>query len=101
MRCSANLLSILLEVAYDQAASDNSNLPEGMGRRVTVSILVFFGSITGIILWLFFYAENFNGYQNIAIIVVILIGFIAAMGATWALWGIRQSASKKEKSKPE
>jgi hypothetical protein len=34
----------------------------------------------GIILWLFFYAENFNVYQNIAVVVVILLGFFAVMG---------------------
>jgi hypothetical protein len=33
----------------------------------------------GIILWLFFYAENFNVYQNIAVVVVILLGFLAVM----------------------
>ncbi len=64
-----------------------------MGSRIAVSILTFFGSIIGIIVWLFFYAQNFNVYQNIAVVVVILLGFIAVMGATWASWGIRQAAA--------
>ena len=66
------------------------SFPEGIGWRVTITILTFFASIIGIILWLFFYAENFNVYQNIAVIVVILLGFIAVMGATWASWGMKQ-----------
>lgn len=68
----------------------SKSFPEGMGWRVATSIITFFGSIIGIILWLFFYAGNFNVYQNIAIVVVILLGFIAVMGATWASWGMKQ-----------
>ena len=79
----------------------SKSIPEGMGWRVAVSILTFFGSIIGIILWLFFYAENFNVYQNIAVVVVILLGFVAVMGATWAAWGMKQGArwSKKGDSR--
>jgi membrane protein YdbS with pleckstrin-like domain len=63
---------------------------EGMGWRVGVSIVAFFGSIIAVILWLFFYAGSFNVYQNIAIVVVILLAFIAVIGATWASWGMRR-----------
>lgn len=76
-----------------ETTAKNNKIPEGMGSRIAVSILTFFGSIIGIIVWLSFYAQNFNAYQNIAIVVVILLGFIAVMGATWASWGIRQAAS--------
>ncbi|MDR4490033.1 MAG: hypothetical protein R2685_03910 [Candidatus Nitrosocosmicus sp.] len=55
----------------------------------------FFASIIGNILWLFFYAENYNIYQNIAIVVVIFLGFIAVMAATWASWGIKRSGEGK------
>ncbi len=65
---------------------------EGMGWRVAVSIVAFFGSIIAVILWLFFYAGSFNVYQNIAVIVVIFLAFIAVMGATWASWGMKQAA---------
>ena len=64
---------------------------EGMGWRVGVSIVTFFGAMIAVILWLFFYAGSFGVYQNLAIIVVILLAFIAIMGATWASWGMRQS----------
>jgi len=63
---------------------------EGMGWRVGVSIVTFFGSMIAVILWLFFYATSFSVYQNIALVVVILLAFIAVMGATWASWGMRQ-----------
>jgi protein-S-isoprenylcysteine O-methyltransferase Ste14 len=66
--------------------------PEGMGWRVGVSIVTFFGSVIAVILWLFFYAGSYNAYQNIAVVVVIILAFIAVMGATWASWGMKQSA---------
>ena len=69
----------------------NKPMPEGMGWRVAASILGFFGTIIGIIVWLFFYAGNYSVYQNIAVVAVILIAFVAVMGATWAAWGIRQA----------
>lgn len=65
--------------------------PEGMGWRVSVSIVTFFGLVIAVILWLSFYVQKFNVYQNISVIVVILLAFIAIMGATWASWGMRQA----------
>jgi hypothetical protein len=76
---------------------ENNSIPTGMGWRIAATILTFFGAVIGIILWLFFYAENFNVYQNIAIVVVILIGFVAVVGASWASWGMKQAARRNEK----
>jgi hypothetical protein len=77
-----------------EMSSKNNKMPEGIGSRVTVSILAFFGAVIGTIVWLFFYAENFNIYQNIAVVAVIVIGFVAAMAATWAAWGMRQTTQQ-------
>lgn len=100
---TANLLPILLRMAdsFDMGVTVNNKMPERMGWRVAASILAFFGSVIGIILWLFFYAGNFNVYQNIAVVVVILLGFIAVMGATWASWGMKQAVRRNEKGDPE
>jgi hypothetical protein len=62
-----------------------------MGWRVGVSIASFFGSMIAVILWLFFYAGSFTVYQNIALVVVIILAFIGVMGAVWASWGMKQS----------
>ena len=70
-------------------------MPEGMGWRVAASILGFFSSIIGAILWLFFYATSYNVYQNIAIVAVIVMAFVAVMGAIWAPWGMRQAQKAK------
>jgi membrane-bound metal-dependent hydrolase YbcI (DUF457 family) len=77
----------------------SKSFPEGMGWRVTTSIITFFASIIGIILWLFFYAQNFSVYQNIAVVVVIFLGFIAVMGATWAPWGMKQRGAWRSSKK--
>ena len=73
----------------------SNSLSDGMGWRVTISILTFFASIIGVIIWLFFYAEDYTIYQNVAIVVVIFLGFIAVMAATWASLGIKQSRERK------
>jgi hypothetical protein len=77
--------------------SGNNKMPEGIGPRITVSILAFFGSLIGIVLWLFFYADKFSIYQNIAVVAVILLGFVAAMAATWVAWGMRQAERESRK----
>jgi hypothetical protein len=76
---------------------ENNTIHTGMGWRIAATVLTFLGAVIAIILWLFFYAENFNVYQNIAIVVVILIGFVAVMGASWASWGMKQAARRNEK----
>ena len=84
-----------------ETSSKNNKMPEGIGSRVTVSILTFFGAVIGAIVWLFFYAQNFNVYQNISIVAVIVIGFVGAMAATWAAWGMRQAARQGQKGNAE
>jgi protein-S-isoprenylcysteine O-methyltransferase Ste14 len=71
---------------------------EGMGSRVAVSIITVFGLVIALILWLSFYASSYNVYQNIAVAIVMILAFIAIMGATWAPWGMKQ-AFKKEARK--
>ena len=76
----------------------SKSISDGMGWRVTISIITFFASIIVIIIWLFFYAENYTIYQNVAIVVVIFLAFIAIMAATWASWGMKQSREGKWRS---
>ena len=74
-----------------------NSIPEGMGWRVAVSILTFFATIVGIILWLFFFAGNFNAYQNIAAVVAILLGFVAVMGGNVGRPGHEAGAAERER----
>jgi predicted ferric reductase len=84
-------------------SSEMSAIPdrrEGMGWRVGVSIVTFFGAMIAVILWLFFYAGSFSVYQNLAVVVVILLAFVAVMGATWASWGMKQGAWWGQRKQP-
>ena len=63
----------------------------GMGWRVTVSVLTVFGFLIADVLWIFFYAGNFTFYQNLAVMTVSVLAFIAVMGATWASWGMKHA----------
>ena len=61
----------------------------GFAWRVSLSIIVFFAMIVFVVLWLFFYADAFTIYQNLAVLIAVILIFIAIMGASWAYWGIR------------
>jgi hypothetical protein len=61
----------------------------GFGWRVSLSIIVVFGWFIFLILWLLFYAEVFNLYQNIAVILASILVGIAILAASWASWGIK------------
>ncbi|TAL47147.1 hypothetical protein EPN87_03715 [archaeon] len=61
----------------------------GFAWRVSLSIIVFFGWVIFIILWLLFYAGGFNVYQNIAVILVSILVGMAILAASWASWGVK------------
>jgi hypothetical protein len=90
----------VFSMSMDSDVSAGRVRSEGMGWRIGVSIVTFFGAMIAVILWLFFYAGSFTVYQNLAVVVVILLAFIAVMGATWASWGMRQSEWWTRKSPP-
>jgi hypothetical protein len=65
----------------------------GFAWRVGLSILVVFGWLAYLIIWLFFYAGDFGVFQNIAIFLVSIIVAIGVLAAAWATWGIRYAKS--------
>jgi heme/copper-type cytochrome/quinol oxidase subunit 4 len=79
-----------LELALSKTSNEQQET-EGLGWRVTVSIITVFGLAISLILWLFFYASGYNAYQNIAVVIVMILAFVGIMGATWASWGMKQS----------
>jgi hypothetical protein len=60
-----------------------------MAWRIALSIVLFFGLIVFIIIWLFFFAGAFNAYQNIAIVIVALLVFFGVGAAVWATMWMR------------
>jgi amino acid transporter len=61
----------------------------GFAWRVSLTIIVFFAVIVFVVLWLFFYADAFTLYQNLAVLLAVILIFIGVMGAAWAFWGMK------------
>lgn len=64
----------------------------GFAWRVGLSIVVVFGWLAFLIIWLFFYAGDYDVFQNIAIFLVSIIVGIGTLAAAWATWGIRYAS---------
>lgn len=61
----------------------------GFVSRVVASIIVPFALMIFWIVWFFFYAEDFNIYQNIAIFIVSILAIGGILGGMWAPWGMK------------
>ncbi len=66
----------------------------GMGWRIALSIILFFGLIAFIIVWLFFYADGFSLAQNVAIFLLAVVAFFGLQASVWVTmwmrWGRRE-----------
>jgi len=71
----------------------------GFGWRVGLSIIVVFGWLIFIILWLLFYAVTLNAYENLAVVLVSILVGIAILAAAWASWGVRYGWRYKDEWK--
>jgi hypothetical protein len=61
----------------------------GFKWRIAVSIILPFAAIIFLILWFWYYAEPYSVWQNIAVLLVILLAMGGILGAIWARWGIK------------
>ena len=61
----------------------------GFKSRVVVSIVIPIAMIIFWIYWFYFPAENFGGYQNIAIFLVSLLIVGGILVGIWVPWGIK------------
>ena len=89
-----NIYIILKNLHYRELImSDEEDIMRtpGWHWRISLSIIMGVGWLVFLILWLFFYAENFSVYQNIAIFIVSLLVVGGVLGAAWAPWGMRHS----------
>jgi len=84
-------------MAEDKETCGEMMKTKGYGWRVSLSIIMGVGWLIFLILWLFFYASDFNVYQNIAIFIVSVLVVGGVLGAAWAPWGIKHSKEFEEK----
>jgi len=73
----------------------------GFTSRVVVSITVPLALMIFWIIWFFFFAGDFNVYQNIAIFLVSLLAVGGLMGAIWAPWGMKHGKKFEKMCKEE
>lgn len=64
-------------------------MEKGFGWRVALSIVVGVGWLIFLIIWLGFFAIDYNGYQNLAIFFVSILVVAAILGPIWAVWGMK------------
>ena len=62
----------------------------GMGWQVSVSILGGVGWLVFLLVWLLFYASDYSGYQNVAVLLLSLLVIGGLLGIPWTIWGWRR-----------
>jgi peptidoglycan/LPS O-acetylase OafA/YrhL len=61
---------------------------KGFKWRIAISIILPFIAIIFLISWFWYYAEPYTVWQNIAVLLVVLLVVGGILGAAWARWGI-------------
>ncbi|MFO7677795.1 MAG: hypothetical protein R6V50_05380 [Thermoplasmatota archaeon] len=61
---------------------------KGFKWRIAVSILLPFFGLIFLIVWFWFYALPFTVWQNIAVVLVVILFIGGCLGTIWARWGI-------------
>ena len=72
-----------------EAPMDGPRMLPGLSWRIAASILLGVGWFAFFIIWLFFYAGQWDIYQNLAIIIVSFLIVLAILAAMWATWALR------------
>lgn len=67
----------------------DENIPKPIGLRVSLSIGMGVGWLIFLIVWLAFFAGEYNAYQNIAIILISILVVFLVLGGSWASWGLK------------
>jgi len=71
----------------------------GFKTRVIISIFIPFVLMIFLIIWFYFYADNFNIYQNFAVFLVSILVVGGVLGAMWAPWGMKHGKEFDEACK--
>jgi hypothetical protein len=70
----------------------------GFSWRIAATIMLGVIWLSFLILWLIFWAGDFDVYQNLAIVFVSIIVVIGLLGAMWASWGLRYARKYEGKN---
>jgi peptidoglycan/LPS O-acetylase OafA/YrhL len=73
----------------------------GFKWRVGLSIALPFAAMIFLIIWFWSYAQPYNVWQNIAVMLVTLLVIGGVLGSVWARWGIKHGHKFDEKCEKE
>jgi MFS family permease len=84
--------------SMNEESHDTNFRKEGLGWRVSLSILIGVGWLVFLVLWLFFYAYPLSEWEkNVAVLLLSLLIICWILGMPWALWAIKnRSVQEKE-----
>jgi hydrogenase-4 membrane subunit HyfE len=68
---------------------------KGLGGRIITSILSGLGWLSFVIAWLFFYAGDYNPWQNLGVLLISALMLIAFNVVMWILFGLRYMPQEK------
>jgi len=61
----------------------------GFKWRILTSIILPFAAIIFLIIWFWYYGTDYNVWQNIAVLLTVLLALGGILGAIWARWGMK------------
>jgi magnesium-transporting ATPase (P-type) len=68
----------------------------GFKWRILVSIVLPLAAMIFLIVWFWYYAEPYSVWQNIAVLLVVLLAIGGILGAIWARWGMKHGHEMKK-----
>ncbi len=77
--------------------SENLGIPFDVKWRMIITFIMGFGWLAFLIVWLFFYAGDFNIYQNIAVFILSILVLGGVIGGIWMLFGIGKKRVLQDK----
>lgn len=60
----------------------------GFKWRILTSIILPFAAMIFLIIWFWYYGTDYNVWQNIAVLLVVLLVLGGILGAMWVRWGM-------------
>ena len=63
---------------------------------IIISIIIPFAAMIFLIIWFWYYAEPFNVWQNIAVLLVILLAMGGILGVIWTRWSMKHGHEMKK-----
>ncbi|WP_455392976.1 hypothetical protein [[Eubacterium] cellulosolvens] len=75
---------------------DDPRHPPGMEWKTTYSIVTGLAWLIFLIIWLFFYSEDYTINQNIGIVILSLFVMVIILGIPWMIWGLKYRSEKEK-----